>query len=211
MTKIDPVPAPAAGSRQPGVWPVTAIILGTVFLSGVVGGYFDAMRDDGKVVPSLALVSGLVFLAGLTALTLYLARFGRFWQTWSRRKQLYILSLLLAALLGVAISILLHVGGGSTVGLMGSGAIDPRFAWAAALAWTFGMGGVILLYHRNIDDHEKHAYLWGGLAGFYAVVFTAPTWWLLARAAVAPPIDAMGLFFAAIVANAVVYLWLKFR
>src|SRR3546814_17952819 len=68
-----------------------------------------------------------------------------------------------------------------------------------------------LFYHRSIDDHEEHAWLWAGLAGWYAFALAAPVWWVLHRADLAPPADAMMLFLLSLLVNAVVHLWLKFR
>src|SRR3546814_4441316 len=69
----------------------------------------------------------------------------------------------------------------------------------------------IILYHRAIDDHEERAWLWASLAGCYSFVFPAPVWWMLHRADLAPPVDAMALFLLSLVVNSVIYLWMKFR
>ena len=69
----------------------------------------------------------------------------------------------------------------------------------------------MIIYHRAIDDHEERAWLWASMAGWYAFIFPAPVWWVLHRAGMAPPVDAMILFVFSLVANCIVYLWLKFR
>lgn len=95
--------------------------------------------------------------------------------------------------------------------LLGNGALTPEFAAGASIAWTLGLAICMVIYHRSIDDHEQRAWLWAGLWGWYAFIFTAPVWWVLHRASMAPAPDAMLLFLLSMAANAVVYLWLKFR
>ncbi|GAO78991.1 MULTISPECIES: hypothetical protein [unclassified Sphingopyxis] len=92
-----------------------------------------------------------------------------------------------------------------------SGALTPGFAIGASLAWAIGLAICMIIYHRAIDDHEERAWLWASMAGWYAFIFPAPVWWVLHRAGMAPPVDAMILFVFSLVANCIVYLWLKFR
>ncbi|MDX2210481.1 MAG: hypothetical protein SFV20_09025 [Sphingopyxis sp.] len=210
MTENEPLDAP----RRPSfVWTST-IIIATAFLTGAVAGYFDKMAEYGEAPRSGSLIAQLVVIAlGVSILVAYLSRFGRFWENWSRRKQLYAVSLSIAALLGFITTLALRfgVGDGPTSDLFGNGRFDPGVAMILSALWLVGMTLSILIYHRSVDDHEKQAYLWGGLAGFYAVVFPAPVWWLLARAQIVPPVDAMILFLFAVTANAIVYMWLKYR
>jgi hypothetical protein len=209
MTENEPV----AAARQPSfVWTIV-IIIGTAFLSGMVAGYTDAMRDAGDATPSPLVAQGLVLALGGAVLAIYLSRFGRFWQSWSRRKQLYTVSLLIAASLGFLTTLALRLGmeNGTPDDLFSSGRFNPAVAIALAVIWVGGMALSLALYHRNVDDHEKQAYLWGGLAGFYAIVFPAPVWWLLARAQMLPPVDGIILFLFSATVNAIVYMWLKYR
>lgn len=204
---------PMAPNRQPSLIWTGAIIIGTAFVSGAVAGYLDAIRDAGKDTPPPFLAQGLVLAAGAGLLITYLSRFSRFWRHWSRRKQLYTVSLLIAAALGFVITLALRLGmeNGTPNDLFGDGPFNPGIAIGLAVIWVSGMALSLFLYHRNVDDHEKQAYLWGGLAGFYAIVFPAPVWWLLARAQLLPPVDGMILFLLSVAANAIVYLWLKYR
>lgn len=199
--------------RQPSLWWTCGIIIATAFVAGAASGYLDAVREDGASVPPTPLIFGLVSAAGAAVLAIYLTRFGRFWAHWSPRKRLYIASLLLAAGLGFAVSLGLQMAndGGAGFNTFGNGRIAFAPALAVSLLWTVGMAISIVLYQRNIDEHEKQAYLWAGLAGFYAVVFVTPVWWLMARAGQLPPVDAMVIFLLAVAANAVVYFWTKFR
>jgi hypothetical protein len=209
MTENEPVRA----NRQPSLFWVSVIFLITAMATGGVEGHFDGLRDAGETVQASGSIHSLVLLIGLGTLAIYLSRFGAFWKSWSKRKRLYAASLILAGGIGLVsgMAIQLDRPGAPDQSLFGNGAINPGIAITLSSVWAGGMALSILLYHRGVDDHEKQAYLWGGLAGFYAIVFPAPAWWLLARADLAPPVDGMILFLLALIANAIVYFWLKFR
>lgn len=197
----------------PGIlWP-TVIALSTVFLMGVTVGYLKAHEAQGGAGPSPLIGGGLALLAGIVVLGLYLRRFGSFWQNWSRRKQLYMSSIVGSGLLGLITAMLMRSGeiDGSASPFFSNSALSPDIAVALALIWGIGISIAVVVYQRTIDDHERQAYLWAGLAGYYAFVVPAPAWWVLARADLAPPLNAMLLFALTIVVNAAVYLWLKFR
>lgn len=193
------------------VWPVVIIIC-TIFLMGIVPGYLDGMAENGRNVPSSTVGAGSVLLLGIAAMALYVRRAGKFWQDWSRRKRLYWASLGAAGLLGAISAVLLQNGGVDFgVALFASSALSPSTAIILSLLWGIGLAVILVVYHRTIDDHEERAWLWAGLAGWYAFILPAPAWWILHRAGLAPPADAMLLFVLSMVVNAIVYLWLKFR
>lgn len=200
-------------SRRPGIgWPI-AIILITLFLAAFVAGYLDGAAADGHPIMPTALGAGLVVVAGIGAMGLYLRRVGTFWRDWSRRKRLYWASLAGAGLVGAFAGALLHSGRSSTGvdAIFSYGILSPTSAVALAILWIGGLAIAITLYHRSIDDHEERAYLWACLAGWYAFIFPAPAWWVLHRAGMAPPVDAMLLFILSLIVNAIVWAWLKFR
>lgn len=91
------------------------------------------------------------------------------------------------------------------------GSLSAGFAIGASLFWAVGLAISMTIYHRAIDDHEERAWLWAGLAGWYAFIVPAPVWWVLNRAGLAPPADTMLLFLFSMIVNAIVWLWLKFR
>ncbi|HEV7343466.1 MAG TPA: hypothetical protein VGN68_17715 [Sphingopyxis sp.] len=213
MKDMTMVNEPQGTHPRPGVlWP-TVIILGTVFLMGGVAGYLDAHRADGGDGPSGLVAGGLVLLAGTVVMWLYLRRFGAFWQGWSRRKRLYTASVAGSGLLGFVTAILLRSGQSDVTAdpFFSNSALSPQIAIGLALLWGVGISIAIFIYQRTIDDHEQRAYLWAGLAGYYAFVIPAPMWWVLSRADLAPPVNAMLLFLLTVAANALVYMWLKFR
>lgn len=101
--------------------------------------------------------------------------------------------------------------GRSAIEMANTGALSTGFAIGASIFWTVGLAIASIVYHRSIDDHEEHAWLWAGLWGWYAFIFAAPVWWVLHRASIAPAPDAMILFVFSLLSNAIAYLWLKFR
>lgn len=133
----------------------------------------------------------------------------------SPRRKRYWIALGLAGLFGGVLGGWMQIAQGDpkTVGLalLGNSPLPPSFAIGASIIWVVGMVVSLVLYHRAVDDHEERAYLWAGTAAWYTLTLAAPTWWVLARANLAPPADAMLLFFGALVVNGVVWLWLKYR
>lgn len=199
MTNNNPV------GRKPRILWAAAIVIATIFLTGVTAGFLDAMRDAGRAVMPPAAGIGLVLLVGAGALFLYMRRFSGAWgdglRGLSPRQRRYWLALGLAAVVGGVIGgwmMLDQPHDPGAIGWIGGGPLSVPFAIGASLCWA-------------IDDHEERAWLWAGLAGWYAFIVPAPVWWVLHRAGLAPPADAMLLFLLSMVVNAIVYLWLKFR
>ncbi|WP_447763294.1 hypothetical protein [Sphingopyxis panaciterrae] len=204
---------PAESRKRPSlVWPIV-IIFATIFLMGIAAGYLNAMREAGGNAPSAMVGSGLVFLGGAAAMTFYLRRIGNFWKGWSRRKRLYWGCFVAAVLLGALTAIVASSGADdlSIDPIFGNGALSPTIAVTLAALWVLGLAILVPVYERVIDDHERQAYLRAGLASYYSFAIPIPAWWVLHRAGLAPPVDAMLLFFLAFFVNLAVYLWLKFR
>jgi hypothetical protein len=203
---------PQERRAQPGLlWPM-AILFGTTVLTGFMLGYNDAMAEHGD--PALTpWAAGLIPVAlGTLALAFYLRRFGAFWRQWSPRKRRYWASLLLAGALGVVSGIVWQTGthehGGNILVIR---SITPTVAVILSLLYVGGLAIAMILYHRSVDDHERQAYYKGALAGFCAFAFACPVWWMLERADLAPPVNAMALLVAAMIVNSIVYAWFKFR
>lgn len=136
-------------------------------------------------------------------------------RTMSPRRRRYMLAITLSVLLGGVLGGWLAIanpdGPAGGIALIDGSPLTRNFAIGASILWVAGMGLCMLLYHRAIDDHEERAWLWACLAGWYSFMFSAPVWWVLHRASLAPPPDAMLLFLGSLVVNAVVWLWLKYR
>ena len=132
----------------------------------------------------------------------------------SPRQRRYRLALGFAAVVGGILGAWMvadQQGGRSGLEMAFSGSVSSGFAIGASLFWLIGLAISMAIYHRAIDDHEERAWLWAGLAGWYAFIVPAPVWWVLHRADLAPPADAMLLFMFSMVVNAIVWLWLKYR
>ena len=133
----------------------------------------------------------------------------------SPRRKRYWIALGLAGAFGGVLGAWMQIAqtDGSTIGLalLSNSPLPANFAIGASIIWIVGMAISLILYHRSVDDHEERAYLWAGTAAWYALTLAAPTWWVLARAGLAPPANAMLLFLGALAVNAIVWLWLKYR
>ena len=162
-------------------------------LTGAVAGYIDGMREDGEdehrpSVHGRRYWSLITDCRGRNSGGLSVALRPFLEKRWSKRKQLYTVSLIALRLAWASVSVIalrIGVGDGDPQAILfgDRGSFDPKYRGLfVGAVGTGGMGLSIFIYHRNVDDHEKQAYLWGGLAGFYAIVFPAPAWWLLARA-----------------------------
>ncbi|HMO76423.1 MAG TPA: hypothetical protein PKD99_12500 [Sphingopyxis sp.] len=208
----------ANDAKRPGAfgligWPV-AIVMGSAMLLGGFAGYNQAAIDNGEgPLPVWAgPLAALAFAA--FGLAFYLRRYAPMWRQWSPRKRRYWLTLAFCGAIGGVVGgwlVIDQPGERGLTEMLASGALSPGFAIGAALLWTAGLAVGMIFYHRTIDDHEERAWLWAGVAGWYAFIFPAPVWWVLHRAALAPPADVMLLFCLSLIVNAVVWMWLKFR
>lgn len=194
--------------RAPGMIMPVFIGLCTAMLAGGVAGFNQAMINSGDpaLAPWVGPLVAIVF--GVAAIALYIRSHAEFFRRWSPRKRLYWASIFGAGTLGMVSAITLQAGGGD---LYSNTALSPTVAIALSALWVVGLALSLIAYERTIDDHERRAYHLGTLWGFYAFVIPCPAWWVLHRAGLAPPIDAMILFVASLVVNALVYLWFKFR
>lgn len=194
--------------RAPGVIMPVFIGLCTAMLAGGIAGYNQAAINSGDpaLAPWVGPVAAIAF--GVAAIALYIRSHAEFFRRWSPRKRLYWASIFGAGTLGMVSAITLQAGGGD---LTSNAALSPTVAVALSALWVVGLALSLIAYERTIDDHERQAYHLGALWGFYAFVIPCPAWWVLHRAGLAPPIDAMILFVASLVVNALVYFWFKFR
>ncbi|XVJ64435.1 MAG: hypothetical protein HEQ22_09905 [Sphingopyxis sp.] len=189
-------------------WPI-AIFIGTAMLAGGFAGYSEARVEHGQSALSPWAGAMIAIALGAAAFALYVRRHADWFARWSPRKRLYWISILLAGALGLVSAIMLQAGGNAD--LLSDSALTPALASGLSVLWVAGLTVALILYHRTVDDHERDAYNRAALAGFYAFIFPCPVWWVLARADLAPPVEAMPLFALSMAVNAVVYCWFKFR
>lgn len=94
--------------------------------------------------------------------------------------------------------------------IFSNSAVSPAVAIVATtawlLAWRSAGGG-----YFSADEHEREAYDIGSVAaaGFFSAM--APVWWGAARAALAPPPDAMVLWLATIGIMTLGWFWRRYR
>jgi hypothetical protein len=192
------------------IWPI-AIGIGTTMVAGGFAGYNEAAAEHGDAIVAPWIGAVVAIALGAAAMTFYVRRHAEWFKGWSPRKRLYWISLFLAGALGLASAMALQSSGVDGASLIGNDALPANVAIGVSMLWVIGLSVSLVIYHRSIDDHERQAYRIAGLAGFYAFVFSCPAWWLLARADLAPPVDAMILFAVSLAANAITYFWFKFR
>lgn len=135
-------------------------------------------------------------------------------RTMSPRRKRYWTALGLAGAFGAILGVWMasnQPAGRHGFDILLGGPLSTNFATGASIFWGIGLTISLVIYHRAIDDHEERAWLWAGLAGWYAFIVPAPVWWVLNRASLAPPTDTMLLFLFSMAVNAIVWLWLKFR
>ena len=194
-------------------WPIVITLIAAGLFGGFAG-YNQAVLDNGGS-PLPAWAGPLAALGfGALALTFYARRYYPSWQSLSPRKRRYWLTLGFCAAIGGIVGGWLVADQPTCRGfaeMLASGSLSPGFAVGASLLWTAGLAIGMVFYHRSIDDHEERAWLWACVAGWYAFIFPAPAWWVLHRADMAPPVDAVLLFFLSLIVNAIVWAWLKFR
>ncbi|WP_238929665.1 hypothetical protein [Sphingopyxis terrae] len=191
------------------LWPV-AIIMIAGAVAGAFAGNSDGLAETGgQPLPTWAGPVAALVLA-LAGMALYIRLNREAWAGWSPRKRLYWVTMVASMSLGAGVALTLQVAQGSG-DLASDAPLTPATAIIVSAIWVVGMSVASLFYFRAVDDHERHAYYLGSVAGFHAFVIACPVWWVAARASLAPPVDAMALFVLTLAVNLIVYLWFKYR
>lgn len=187
----------------------TGLVVAGTFLAGMMAGYLDASQNDSWLRwfgPAAIMIAATVF-AGWKLLQM------RTSVNLSLRQRRYALSFLIATIVGAVIGVWLQFSGHMFRDALAGKAnvMTAETAIILTAVYAVGMAISMIFYHRGIDDHEERAWLWAGLFGWYAFVFPAPAWMILASAKVVPPVDAFVLLVFSAIVNAIAWLWLKFR
>lgn len=66
-------------------------------------------------------------------------------------------------------------------------------------------------FYKAIDEVEMLDNLWGSAASYYLYATLFPVWWALGKANLLPEPSDWGIYFAALGAGGLVYLWRKWR
>lgn len=84
------------------------------------------------------------------------------------------------------------------------------FAIVAIAVWLVAMG-LSWWWYYSADEHERRANDVGFLVGGGVFIAVTPVWWILWRAGVLPPPDAMIIWYATMVAVGVGWAWYRNR
>lgn len=84
--------------------------------------------------------------------------------------------------------------------------INPAFTLVFLAIMIVGFLGLSWYFFRSVDELELADNLWAGLFGIYFYIAVQPSWWLLHRADLAPPIDPWPIYFATCFLSFAVYL-----
>src|SRR3546814_17032183 len=124
-------------------WPV-AISIGTAMLAGGFAGYNLAAAETGGPALSPWIGALIATALGATAFGFYVRRHADWFRSWSPRKRLYWVSILLAGPPGVVSALMLWADGHTE--LLDNGARDPYVAiWLLAL-WVVGCVVFFIIY-----------------------------------------------------------------
>ena len=198
----------SARPAGPGfLWPA-AIVVAASALSSVISKQAGAQAQIGGALPGSWLGPIVAILFAVVALALLVFSHREGWRAWSARRRLYWISLVSSLGFGAGLGLSLQA---SNIALFSNDPLAQTMALALAGLWVIGILAASILYSRSVDDHERQAYYLASVAGFHFFLLACPAWWVLARAAILPPVDAMWLFVASTLVHLVVYLWFKFR
>ncbi len=195
---------------------------GALLGAGVITGFIAAHQQHGGAmsVRDLLILAG----AGLFVLGCLYAgwRAGRSLRAASAvggpptpREGRYRLVMILAALLGGAISLTLALQNDTLTGNpleLLDGPLSPGVAIALALLVGVLLPALSLYWHLHaIDEQEAAAYNKGALFAMYAYWVGAPVWWLLWRGGLVAAPDGVLIYVATAVIATVIWFWAKYR
>jgi hypothetical protein len=126
-----------------------------------------------------------------------------------RTQRLFGLAGLVSILAVVALAVGVRDADGNAV-LSNSQNVSIGFAIVAIAVWLVAM---ILSWwwYRSADEHERRANDVGFLAGGGLFMAVTPIWWILWRAGVLPPPDAMIIWYVTMVAMGIGWAWYRNR
>jgi hypothetical protein len=193
-------------------------ILLTFAISFVVGFLVKAVDQGQLAGHGLLILGGALLLSSLLAvlswqLSADLRRPGR--SAFSKRyTRMWVIMLALSLPVGLLLGFLSDEHQPGDGSLLRSGPMEPWLAIVSATVLLLVFAVTMILYHRTIDGHEEHAYLWASTGGFYFLTAALPTAWLLDRGGLIGPSGlgtAMLLLLGSIAIQGLIWAWLKFR
>jgi hypothetical protein len=112
---------------------------------------------------------------------------------------------------GIVIGFSSKIGANLGEKFISNGPISQVTAIIVATLWAIFVPILFFKSHKIADEHENIAYLWSGTIGSYFMMIATPIWWLIGRAKIVPPVDAMIIMMATVFISALVALWIKYR
>ena len=120
-------------------------------------------------------------------------------------------ALLAGFIIGIVTSIM--QSGNATAGpaSMFGQAISPTLALIIAVTAIVAIVPLTILYHKNADEHEERAVLWGSTIGAYVALGLAFVWAILFKGGWVPQPDLLAVMAAMCLTSFAVYAWVKYR
>lgn len=132
-----------------------------------------------------------------------------------KRLQLSIWAAVLGgAVIGFAVGWFENIGpkddGPSVASFLGN-SLAPTIAVITAIVSLILIVVSTYYYHKNADEHEERAILWGSTIGAYATVTLGFIWTILYKGALLPEPSIIGIMGILCLFSLGPYLWLKYR
>lgn len=182
---------------------VAACFFGLIFLSGIIAGMLAGHNEDGAGPMSAAFMAILAALVTIIiAICIYvyrpLKRMISGNNDLTKRERLNRNIMLICVLIGAftgTFLMLLQPGEIDPISVFTSSNIPATVAIAFAVIWGIGMPILAYFWHKKaIDEQEAAAYRDGAYYAAYVYIIGAPTWWILARGGLVPPINGVVIF-----------------
>jgi NhaP-type Na+/H+ or K+/H+ antiporter len=177
--------------------------IGLLFCIGIIVGMFaEHIKDGGGPMSNIFLTIIAAAIAVMIAISVYLYRpvkglFSRKNELTKRERlnhKIMWFSGLIGALTAVTM-LSLDPLGMKDFSFLSNSNIPVAAAIGLAVMWCIGMPILAYVWHKKaIDEQEAAAYRDGAYFAAYAYVIGAPTWWILARGGLVPPINGVVIF-----------------
>jgi hypothetical protein len=123
-------------------------------------------------------------------------------------------SILIGGVIGAATSIMESgpsSGGDNGAASYLDGKLSPTVAVILALVSILAIVPLTIWYHKNADEHEERAVLWGTTVGGYVTITAAFIWTLLYKGGLMPEPDVTGVMMIFCIGSLGCYAWMKYR
>lgn len=91
------------------------------------------------------------------------------------------------------------------------GPINPIAAIVLVVTMIMTLFPLAIIWHKNADEHDERAILWGSTIGVYVTLALGIAWALLFKGSLLPKPNVVGLMGILCLSSLVPYLWLKYR